>query len=435
MIKDFKDKIVVITGAAYGIGRSLAFAFAKRGSKIAIADINKEALSKVAEELRKNGTTVMELVVDVSDRVQVAEMADKIYDHFGKVHILCNNAGVAVGGPTHLLPLSDWDWVLSVNFFGVLYGVKSFLPRMLESGEPCHIVNTASVAGLIPESGAGPYTASKYATVGLSETLTQQYFNSNVKFSVLCPGFVKTDLHTNSQSLGKTKNGAYNSTGELAEQFKFFMENFVNQIEGGIDVEIVSEKVIEAISNDIFYIITHPEFISLIEGRLNGIKEASLALNKGSIRTIEDYFKSGDLAIYKNKSPDFTITYPKNWVPVSLSPDVPINFLATNMEFMFTVLIMDSPNTELKNVTGMISMFLNSMGTNVKVIANRETKLKDNTAAYEGEIEYKRNGLIKTGNSILSVIKEKKLISVMVSYPPHNFDEYVKKILYSLEFK
>ena len=128
-------------------------------------------------------------------------------------------------------------------------------------------------------------------------------------------------------------------------------------------------------------------------------------------------------------------TYPKNWVPVSLSPDVPINFLATNLEFMFTVLIMDSPNTELKNVTGMISMFLNRMGTDVKVIANRETKLKDNTVAYEGEIEYKRSGLIKTGNSILSVIKEKKLISVMVSYPPHNFDEYVKKILYSLEFK
>ena len=437
MIKDFKDKIAVITGAACGIGRSLAFSFAKRGCKLAISDINKEALSKVAEELRKKGIEVLELVVDVSDRVQVAEMADKIYDHFGKVHILCNNAGVAAGGPTHLTSLSDWDWVLSINFFGVLYGVKSFLPRMLNSGEPCHIVNTASIAGLIPEASVGPYTASKYATVGLSESLTQQYFNSNVKFSVLCPGFVKTDLHVNSQNLGKTKTSVYNKTNEAVEPFKFFIENFTNQILGGIEPDIVSEKVIDAISNDIFYIITHPEFIPLLEGRMNNIKEASLALNKDPIRKIEDYYKSGDLAIYKNQSPDFSITYPKNWVPVALPPGIPIKYLATNFKFMIIVIAMDiSPDMELKNAIGMISIVLGGMGTDVKVISNRETKLKDNNIiGYEGEIEYKRSGLHKTKNIILSAIKEKKLIGVIVSYPPHNFDEYIKKILYSLEFK
>lgn len=437
MIKDFKDKIAVITGAACGIGRSLAFSFAKRGMKIALVDINKELMSKVAEELRKDGTEVLELVVDVSDRVQVADMADKVYDHFGKVHILCNNAGVAAGGPTHLMSLTDWDWVFSINFFGVLYGVKAFLPRMLECGEPCHIINTASIAGLIPEASVGPYTASKYATVGLTESLIQQYFASNVKFSVLCPGFVKTDLHVNSQKLGKTKTEIYSDTHKLDESFKFFMENFSSQILGGIAPEIVSEKVIEAIEQDIFYILTHPEFIPLLEGRLNNIKEATLALNKDSMRTIEDYFLKGDLAIYENQTTDFSVKYPNNWVPVSLSAGTPINFIATNFQFMIVVIVMDvPPDVELKNVTNMISMFLGGMGTDIKVIANREAKLKDNvTIAYEGEIEYKRSGLNKTKNLILSVIKETKLISVMLSHPIGHLDKYIKKILYSLEFK
>jgi len=398
MIKDFKDKIAVITGAACGIGRSLAQSFAQRGMKLALVDINKETLSRTAEELRENGTVVMELVVDVSDRKQVAQMADNIYDHFGKVHILCNNAGVSVGGPAHLLPLSDWDWLLSINLFGILYCVKAFLPRMLECGEPCHIVNTSSLAGLLADGGAGPYTTSKFATVGLTEALTQQYFNSNVKFSVLCPAMVKTDLHINSQILGKDKSAVFNPDGEKPQEFKAFIEGFGSAIESGIDPNIVSEKVIEAISNDIFYIITHPEYLPLIEARANGIRDDILALNREPVKNLDEIFKNNEIEAFKYDNPGFSVKYPKNWTPIPLPPNIPIKFMALTPENTLSVIVADIiPNMELKDVINLNTAFLSTVGNNVKIISNIETKLKDNrTTAFEGLIEYKRNGLFSS---------------------------------------
>ena len=141
MIKEFEGKVAVITGGASGIGRGLAHAFAKRGMKIVLADIDKDALDIVSQEIKDIGVEVMSVITDVSDREQVAHLADVSYERFGQVNILCNNAGVGRGGIISLLTLENWDWVLGVNLFGVIYGIQFFLNRMLKCKEHCHIVN------------------------------------------------------------------------------------------------------------------------------------------------------------------------------------------------------------------------------------------------------------------------------------------------------
>ncbi len=436
MITDFKDKVAVITGAACGIGMSLAHSFAQRGMKLALIDINEEKLKELADNLRSKGTEVLELVIDVSEMKQVSQMADDIYDHFGKVHILCNNAGVTLGGPAHLLSPSDWQWVLSVNLLGIVNGVNAFLPRMFEAGEPCHIVNTASLAGLLAEPTGGPYTASKFAIVGFTECLVNQYFNSNINFAVLCPAAVKTKIHINSLKLGKDKSTVYSSDGVKREEFKGFIDGMGSVIESGIDPKIVSEMVVEAISKDIFYIVTHPEYLPLIEARMYGIKADIMALNKEPAKKIEDIYTNNELTVYKKSDPNFTMTYPKNWQTIPLPPGIPIILMAGTFEHNLSILVMDMiPNMELKNVININTTFLSNIGNEVKIISNAETKLKDGkTIAYEGLIEYKQSGLIRSKTMTLSVFKDNKIISITVGYLPHTYSENLKKILYSLEF-
>ena len=170
MIKDFEGKVAVITGGASGIGLGLATAFAKRGMKLVLADINKEALDKVSKEFSDKNVEVMTIIADVSDPEQVAHLADASYERFGHVNILCNNAGIGTGGPIRFLTQENWDLILGVNLFGVIYGIQSFLNRMLNSKESCHIINTSSLAGLI-SGDTGPYAASKSAVIALSEIL------------------------------------------------------------------------------------------------------------------------------------------------------------------------------------------------------------------------------------------------------------------------
>ncbi|MHA3964591.1 MAG: SDR family NAD(P)-dependent oxidoreductase [Candidatus Thorarchaeota archaeon SMTZ1-45] len=279
MIKDFEGKVAVVTGATSGIGRSLATAFANRGMKVILADINKEALEEVAQELGKISNEVLLKVTDVSDRNQVAELADFSYDTFESVNILCNNAGVCHSAPIRLLSLEDWDWVLGVNFYGVLYGVHFFLNRMLESDNPCHIVNTFSDFGL----GAGslaPYSITKHAIIALSESLYGELSKTNVGVSVLCPGWVKTDLLKNTEHLGQQRSGVLELTSEIFESLNLSKERIENGFRTGVEPDFIAEKVIKAIEEDIFYIITPSEIIQSAKARIDLMNENTARLDR-----------------------------------------------------------------------------------------------------------------------------------------------------------
>jgi len=191
---DFKHRIVVVTGAASGIGREIARAFAARGADLALADINEEGLQKIKEELESQGRKVFAQVVDVSVAEQVEDFCDQVYEEMGRVDVLCNNAGVAVGGRIEDISLEDWEWIIGINLWGVIYGCHYFYPHMIEQGGGGHIVNTAYNAGLFPVPGVAPYCTAKYGVVGFSETLRAEASLHGIRVSVLCPGLIATDI-------------------------------------------------------------------------------------------------------------------------------------------------------------------------------------------------------------------------------------------------
>ena len=279
MIKEFEGKVAVVTGAAHGIGRSLARTFAKRGMKVVLADINEEALVEVAQELKEISGDVLFKVTDVGERDQVAELADFSYEHFENVNVLCNNAGICHVAPIRLLSLKEWDWVLNVNFYSVIYGINSFINRMIESKTPCHIVNTSSIDGLAISEMA-PYAVTKHALVALSETLSVELSKTNVRVSVLCPGWVRTDLLKTTEDLGQQQSDISVLTPEILNSFNLDRETVEKLFKTGMDPDIVAEKVIKAIEEDIFYIITHPELLQSVQARFDRIQEDSMKLNK-----------------------------------------------------------------------------------------------------------------------------------------------------------
>lgn len=256
---DYRGKVAVVTGGGSGIGRSLAHAFAKRGARIVLADIERPTLDAVASELEQAGSDVLALRVDVADSKQVADLAGAVYDTFGAAHVLCNNAGIGHGGRISDLSLEEWDWVLRVNLFGVIHGLHAFLPRMLASGEPSHIVNTASLAGLVSMPGLAPYSASKYAVVAISEALAMECAGSNVGVSVLCPGFVRTRI-AESDRLARPEIPARPLTPEREQ-----MQNLVRMMIGaGADPDLIAQRVLEGIDQRALYIVPNPD--GLFEG-------------------------------------------------------------------------------------------------------------------------------------------------------------------------
>jgi NAD(P)-dependent dehydrogenase (short-subunit alcohol dehydrogenase family) len=262
-----KRSVAVVTGAASGIGRALAERFAREDMSIVLADIEERELTSTARSLRDAGATVLARRCDVSDAADVDRLADAAYAIFGGVHVLCNNAGVGGASlPIWMQTPDTWRWVLGVNVMGVIHGIRSFVPRMLAAGEPGHVVNTASMAGLLSGGLISPYYASKHAVVALSETL---YFdlhlvNGDIGVSVLCPGFVKTRIGESDRNRPQMGDFGPPGSGQMPSKMR-------ELIEQGPPPERVADEVFEAIRRGQFWILTHPEMDMPVRERTESI--------------------------------------------------------------------------------------------------------------------------------------------------------------------
>lgn len=274
-MKDLNGKVAVITGGASGIGLAVAKACADEGMKLVLADIAERDLARVSAEFESNGVEVLSLIVDVSKYEEVEALAVQTLKRFGKVHFLFNNAGVGAGSTVWDTTLKDWEWVMGVNVMGVVYGVKVFTPIMLAQDEEGHIVNTASIAGLIAGPSMAAYRVSKHAVVSLSESLylELEQMNANVSASVLCPAWVKTQIFSSERNRPNAlKNDGTNGFESADPLIKSQLAASVKAvIEDGMDPDVIAAHVIEAIKAKRFYILTHPHFTGAIAYRMKDI--------------------------------------------------------------------------------------------------------------------------------------------------------------------
>jgi NAD(P)-dependent dehydrogenase (short-subunit alcohol dehydrogenase family) len=256
-MREFKNKVAVITGAASGIGRALAERFGAEGMKLVLADVNEKPLIETAEALKKNGASVLAVPTDVSQAASVEALAARTLETFGAVHVVCNNAGVGVGGVSWEYELSTWEWIVSVNLWGAIHGLRTFVPILLRQGEG-HIVNTASIAGVVTIPGLTPYCVTKHAVVALSECLHHELTRmggGRVGVSVLCPGAVKTGLVDCERHRPRQLRGTRPPTP--AEQAIDRAIRDSNEM--GMDPAKVAEQTLQAIQEERFYVFTHPE--------------------------------------------------------------------------------------------------------------------------------------------------------------------------------
>lgn len=269
-MKDLRGKTAFITGGASGIGFALARALGREGANIALADIDWEAARYAVDRLRNEQIKATTIRCDVSDRGQLEHAALETIAAFGRVHIVCNNAGVAVGGPLGSVSARDWDWILDVNLKSVVYGVDIFYPLIRSHGEGGHFINTASMAGLISPPGLEPYAATKFAVVAMSEGWAQQLAPEGIGMSVLCPGFVRTRIHES----GRVRPERYGGRGEVDPGVGATQQEAAENVLHGIDPDIVGARVVEAVRAGEFYIFTHPVMRELVEARFQMIRAA-----------------------------------------------------------------------------------------------------------------------------------------------------------------
>ena len=269
-MREFQGKTAVVTGAASGIGRGLVNLFASTGMNVVLADVEEKALATAVAELEAQGHSVVGIGVDTRSRESVEELAQRSFDAFEKVHILVNNAGVASLGEAGCgvweISDEDWDWVLGVNFYGVLYGLQAFVPHMIEHGEEGHIVNTASLAGLLP--GGGPYSVSKHGVLALSEGLHRNLKERNaaISASVLCPGFVNTRIFEAERNRPKELEAA-----EPAEPDDAAIAVATAMLQQGKSPADVAEIVLASIQNGHFYILPHPAWDDIVRKRVEHV--------------------------------------------------------------------------------------------------------------------------------------------------------------------
>ena len=283
-MREFEGKVAVVTGAASGIGKAFSERFAQAGMKVVLADIEQKALDATVQEFKQREFDVLGVRADVSKPDAIDALARQTIDAYGKVHILCNNAGVAVEGEVSQLlsgrgprmweqPLSDWQWTFEVNFWGVVYGIRVFLPIMLAQDEEGHVVNTASIAGLTSGAALPIYGASKHAVVRISEALHYQLAeqNAKVKVSVLCPGGVNTRiaLATRNRPDALWDGTTARPTAEVLERRE--QEWAALTGERGMRPEDVAARVFQAIQDEQFYILTHDQYDGAIRTRMENI--------------------------------------------------------------------------------------------------------------------------------------------------------------------
>jgi NAD(P)-dependent dehydrogenase (short-subunit alcohol dehydrogenase family) len=254
-MRELVGKTAFVTGGASGIGFALGQAFAEAGVNVMLADIDTDALVTAVERLRGFGPDVRGISCDVADPVSVARAASASYEAFGNIHIVCNNAGVAAGGGIENISLDNWRWVLDVNV--LVHGIRSFLPHMRAHGEGGHIVNTASMAGVLSPLWFNPYAASKFAVVAMSDGLAMQLKPLGIGVTALCPGFVRTRI---SES-GRNRPERYGpvQTPDPASRAGRLAAEIATLVQSGLDPSDVAARVLTAIREDQLYVFTHPK--------------------------------------------------------------------------------------------------------------------------------------------------------------------------------
>jgi NAD(P)-dependent dehydrogenase (short-subunit alcohol dehydrogenase family) len=265
-VRDFNGKAAFITGGASGIGFAVGRAFAEAGCRVMLADVEEAALAEAVRSLQGVGPEIRGVVCDVADPLAVERAAENAVSAFGKIHILCNNAGVAGGSGIDDVPLASWRWVLDVNLMGVVHGVRALLPHIRAHGEGGHIVNTASMAGMLAAGmGFSPYSASKFAVVAMSEGLAAELQPLGIGVTVLCPGFVRTRI----AEAGRNRPARYGPHVGSA-----LGARITELVHTGIDPRIVAAHVLDAVRNDELYAFTHPEMRRFLAERFSTILAA-----------------------------------------------------------------------------------------------------------------------------------------------------------------
>lgn len=267
-MQELAGKVAVVTGAASGIGLAVSRRLAGEGMRLVLADIEETALKLAGDEL-SGATEVLAVPTDVSQWEDVASLRDRALERFGAVHLVHNNAGVGVGGLVWEVPETDWQWVLGVNLWSIVHGIRAFVPLLIEQAEG-HVVNTASLAGLISTPFMGPYNATKHAVVTISETLQKDLraVGSPVGVSVLCPGFVQTAIDRSERNRPAWAPAAADTPAS-----QLLREGLRQLVSGGIDPAEVADMVVDAVRGERFYILTHEESVPAVATRMHDILE------------------------------------------------------------------------------------------------------------------------------------------------------------------
>ena len=267
-MESFKDKVAVVTGGGSGIGRAMALALAREGARVVLADLDEAAMDGVARQARGHGVETLAVRTDVTDLASVQALATAAFKAFGAVNVLCNNAGVALWGGLESATHRDWQWVLGVNLWGVIHGIEAFVPRMIAGGQRGHIVNTASMAGLIASQGLGVYNTSKYAVVGLSETLAKDLKPHGIGVSVLCPMGVETRIRESERSrpAALRNDAAAEPAVELIGRY--------------LAPDTVAGMVLDAVRRGELYVITHDEGLEPLRRRFDRMQQSILSRRK-----------------------------------------------------------------------------------------------------------------------------------------------------------